>query len=108
MFPSDTNGAVGNLRKELINCLCKGQQSEHALALLESTLKAATGLLSDIRKEQKAQAKALKDKAKAKEEAAEKAAVEAQAALDEAEATRVAAEAGEHADGLDTGLPEVI
>jgi membrane protein involved in colicin uptake len=103
MFPSDTNGAVGNLRRELINCLCKGQQSEHALALLEATLKAATGLLSDIRKEQKAQAKALKDKAKAKE-----AAVEAQAALDEAEATRVAAEAGEHADGLDTGLPEVI
>ncbi len=78
-FPSDPNGALGQLRKELTNSLNKARFSSTSFALLEETLKAATKLLKDVKKQAAGRAEKLAEEAKAVAEAEKKAVAKAKA-----------------------------
>lgn len=58
MFPSDVNGILGNLRKELTNAIHRSTTSKDSYELVKATLKAGIELLGDVKKEAEANAKA--------------------------------------------------
>jgi len=62
MFPSDVNGVLGSLRKELTKSLHRSTYSKDAYQLVKETLKVALELLDEAKKETETNAKALAKK----------------------------------------------